>query len=39
MVGSIAPGLSIELIISFEAQEKGEFTDSVKIISDDSFEI
>lgn len=33
MVTAIAPGLSIDLIISFEATERGEFKDEIKIVS------
>ena len=32
---SIAAGLSIELLISFEGTENGEFADSIKILTDD----
>ena len=39
MMGSIAPGLSIELIVSFETPTAGEFRDMLKIISDDDIEI
>ena len=39
MMGAIAPGLSIELIISFETTMTGEFRDSIKIVSDDNIEI
>lgn len=38
LAGRIAPGLSIDLIISFEGKSKGEFSDSIKIISDDDYE-
>jgi hypothetical protein len=38
MLGPIAPGLSMELVISFEGQETGEFRDSITIVSDDSLE-
>jgi hypothetical protein len=36
MLGPIAPGLSIELVVSFESEEKGEFNDSIVIISDNT---
>jgi hypothetical protein len=39
MMGAIAPGLSIELIISFESAANGEFRDSVKIASEDEVEL
>jgi hypothetical protein len=32
---AIAPGLFIELIVSFEATQRGEFTDEITIISDE----
>lgn len=35
MAMAIAPGLFIELIISFEATNRGEFTDEITVISDD----
>lgn len=38
MMGPIAPGLSIELVVSFESEEKGEFNDSITIISDNDIE-
>jgi len=31
---SIAAGLSIDLVISFEGREKGEFSDTIKILTD-----
>ena len=33
MVAAIAPGLTIDLIVSFEATSEGEFRDEIKIIS------
>lgn len=39
MMGAIAPGLSIELIISFETSSSGEFRDSLRIVSDDDIEV
>ena len=39
MMGAIAPGLSIELIISFESSKPDEFRDSVTIISEDDVKI
>ena len=38
MLGPIAPGLSIELVVSFENEEKGEFTDNIMIVSDNNIE-
>lgn len=38
MLGPIAPGLSIELIVSFESDDKGEFNDSITIVSDNNIE-
>ena len=38
MLGPIAPGLSIELVVSFESEENGEFIDSITIISDNNIE-
>jgi len=35
MAMAISPGLFIELIISFEATNRGEFTDEITVISDD----
>lgn len=37
LAGRIAPGLSIDLIVSFESKSKGEFEDVIKIISDDNY--
>merc|ERR1712166_1556212 len=34
MMGAIAPGLSIELVISFESNNAGEFRDMVTIVSE-----
>ena len=39
MMGAIAAGLAVELIISFESTSLGEFADSVKIMSEDDIEI
>jgi len=39
MMGAIAPGLSIELVISFESNNAGEFRDMVTIVSEDDVEI
>jgi hypothetical protein len=38
MLGPIAPGLSIELVISFESEDTGEFNDSITIVSDNHIE-
>lgn len=35
MAKAIAPGLTIELIVSFEATKAGEFRDEIQVISDD----
>lgn len=37
MTKAIAPGLTIELILSFEATKTGEFQDEIRVISDDYF--
>ena len=34
MLGPIAPGLSIELVVSYESEEKGKIEDYITIISD-----
>lgn len=36
-IGPLAPGMCIELTISFSTQTIGDFHDSIKIISDDDF--
>lgn len=38
MLGPIAPGLSIELVVSFESEDVGEFNDNITIISDNHIE-
>ena len=38
MVGPLAPGIAIELIISFSSNQPGDFHDQVKIVSDDNYE-
>lgn len=38
MLGPIAPGLSIELVVSFESDDVGEFNDHITIISDNHIE-
>ena len=35
MSTAIAPGLHIELIVSFEATQRGEFSDEITVISDE----
>ena len=38
MVGPLAPGIAIELIISFSSNQQGDFHDQIKIVSDDDYE-
>lgn len=38
MKGTIAAGLAMKLLVSFETSIVGEFHDSLKIISEENFE-